>query len=131
MLIKPLAERRKASHQGLIERTLELMGATAVPWMSGTKCCGTFLSVTMPDQITSVINEIVEDGINTGADCIVTACTMCQLNLEMRCSIRQPIPTLHMTEILSIALGNEKTNSWFHKHLVNPKPVLKMRGIVA
>ena len=66
-------------------------------------------------------------GLNGWADCIITACAMCHLNLEVRCSLKEKVPVMHFSEILSLALGVAKTEykGWFSRHLVDPKPFLK------
>jgi heterodisulfide reductase subunit B len=49
------------------------------------------------------------------------------MNLEVRCTLKQKVPILHFSEILSLALGIGKTEykGWFARHLVDPKPLLK------
>jgi heterodisulfide reductase subunit B len=49
------------------------------------------------------------------------------MNLEVRCSLKEKVPILHFSEIISLALGIGKSeyNGWFSRHLVDPKPLLK------
>ena len=74
-----------------------------------------------------MVNEIIQGAIDAGADCIVTACAMCHMNLEVRCSLKEKVPVLHFSEIISLALGIAKSEykGWFSRHLVDPKPLLK------
>jgi heterodisulfide reductase subunit B len=60
----------------------------------------------------------------------VTACAMCQLNLEIRCTLKDKIPTLHFSEILALAFGAKGSKSWFKRHLVDPMPLLKSKGLI-
>jgi len=69
--------------------------------------------------------------MEAGAECMVTACAMCHLNLEIRCTIKNPIPTLHFSELLSLALGEEDQKKWFPRHIVDPRPLLKKKGLIA
>jgi heterodisulfide reductase subunit B len=55
---------------------------------------------------------------------------MCQLNLEIRCTLNSRIPVLHLSEILALALGAEGHRDWFKRHLVDPRPALKSRGLL-
>jgi len=127
MLARPPALRHERNYSGLMEKILSSLGATPLNWRYSSRCCGTFLSVTRPDIVTPMVNEIVGDALDAGADCITTACAMCQLNLEVRCTLKDKVPILHFTEILSLALGLGKGEhkGWFSRHLVNPKPVLR------
>jgi len=125
MLARPPEMRKAPNYYGLLENVLKNLGAEPVDWGYGSKCCGTFLSVAKPDAITSVVNEIIQGGIDAGADCLVTACSMCQLNLEIRCNLKHQIPTLHFTELLSLALGTKKYKRWFSRHLVDPTKMLE------
>ena len=83
-----------------------------------------------PDFITPIVNNIMQGAIDAKADCIVTACAMCHLNLEVRCNMKNPVPTLHLSELLSLALGESEYESWFPRHLVDPRPMLKSKGLI-
>ncbi|MBU4263310.1 MAG: hypothetical protein KKC76_15750 [Proteobacteria bacterium] len=108
-----------------IERMLEAFGARIVLWPNIRWCCGTFLTASKPDVARDAVNQIMESAVASGADCLVTACAMCQINLEMRCTREKKIPVLHFSEILAIAMGadEEQWNTWFRYHLVDPRPV--------
>ena len=111
---------------------LEAFDANIVLWPNIRWCCGTFLTASKPEVAEDAINNIMESAAESGADCIVTACAMCQINLEMRCSLQEKIPVLHFSEILAIALGagEEEWDIWFHHHLVDPRPVLARFAII-
>ncbi|MCG8471569.1 MAG: hypothetical protein MI742_06890 [Desulfobacterales bacterium] len=131
MLARPPQLRRQKNFHGLLEKMLGTLGAKAVTWKGANKCCGTFLSVARPEATTQVVNEIVQNGLDTGAECLITACAMCQLNLEIRCKLKKQIPVLHFSEILALALGKaENTDEWFKRHLVDPKPLLSAKGLL-
>lgn len=130
MLARPPEMRHAENYHNLLESILSSLGATALDWGSGSRCCGTFLSVAKPDAITPIVNEIIQNGIDTGADCLITACSMCQLNLEIRCNLKQQIPTLHFSEVLSLAMGTNKYKRWFPRHLVDPTPLLTRLGLI-
>lgn len=83
-----------------------------------------------PNIITPIVNEIMQGAIDAKADCIVTACAMCHLNLEVRCNMQNPVPTLYLSELLSLVLGRSGYKSWFSGHLVDPLPMLKKKGLI-
>ena len=66
--------------------------------------------------------------IEAGAECLVTACAMCHLNLEIRCNLKTKLPTFHFSELLAIAYQTPVQKGWFAKHLVDPMPLLKARN---
>lgn len=127
MLARPPIMRHEKNYHGLMEKILTKLGATAGKWAFSSRCCGTFLTVARPEIVQPMVNEIIQGAIDAGADCIVTACAMCHLNLEIRCSLKEKIPILHFSEIISLALGIGKRHykGWFSRHLVDPKPLLR------
>jgi len=130
MLARPPEMRREKNYHGLMENVLSSLGAEPLLWAHASQCCGTFLSVTRPDIVTPIVNRIVQGAINAKAECIITACAMCHMNLEIRCNLKQQIPIMHFSEILSLALGTAAHKDWFKRHLVNPKPLLKSKGLI-
>ncbi len=130
MLTRPPALRREKNYYGLMEEVLASIGAIPVKWTLGSRCCGTFLSAAKPAVVSHVVNEIVENAIVFGAECIVTACSMCHLNVEMRCNLKDKIPVFHFSELLSLAMGKAQHKEWFSRHLINPVPLLKSKGLV-
>ena len=130
MLSHPPALKREKKFHGLMEKILASLGATPLPWLHSFQCCGTFLSVARPDVVTPLVDGIIQGAQDVAADCIITACAMCHLNLEVRCSLTKTIPTLYLSEVLSLALGTEEYKGWFSKHLVDPEPLLKSKGLI-
>jgi len=128
MLASPPALRREKNYHGLMEKILSSLGAKPIKWAFSSRCCGTFLTVARPEVVTPMVNEIIQGAIDKNADCIVTACAMCHMNLEVRSTLKPRVPILHFSEILSLALGlggKNEHRGWFSRHLVDPRPLLK------
>ncbi len=130
MLSMPPDLRFEKNYYGIMEQTLKKFGADPIFFGYGTRCCGTYLSVAKPQIAQKVVNEIISRAMEAGAECLVTACSMCHLNLEIRCSLENPIPILHFSELLSMALGARDQKKWFPRHIVDPVPLLKKRGLI-
>ncbi len=130
MLAHPPSLRHEKNYHGLMEKILYTLGATPLHWSCASRCCGTFLSVARPDIATPMVNKIITDANDVKAECIITACAMCHLNLEVRCTIKQPVPILHFSEVISLALGLGDHGDWFSRHLVDPRPLLKSKGLI-
>ncbi len=130
MLSMPPDLRREPSYYGLMEDVLSRLGAQVTSFGLETRCCGTYLTVAKPELAQTVVTQIVSRAMDAGAQCLVTACAMCHLNLEIRCSLKSPIPCFHFSELISMALGAKDRKKWFPKHIVDPIPLLKSRGLL-
>lgn len=130
MLARPSAMKDDPLMFGIMEKTLHDLGAEPVMWAHAMKCCGTFLSVARPDLVTPLVNEIFSGAEQAGADCLVTACSMCHLNLEVRCTTRQALPVFHFSELLALAMGAGPKKDWFNRHLIDPRPLLRSRALI-
>jgi heterodisulfide reductase subunit B len=124
MLARPPAMRRHKNYHGIMERIMTGLGAAALTWGYASRCCGTFLSVVRPDVVAPMVRQIVGDAIRNNADCIVTACAMCHLNLELRSDPDNALPIFHFSEILALAMGDPNANAYFERHLIDPRPML-------
>jgi heterodisulfide reductase subunit B len=129
-LFRPPSLLRQKYYQGEMENILAALGGKAVNRTYNQRCCGSFLSAVRPELVTSLVNGIVGSAVAEGADCLVTSCAMCQLNLEVRCTAAKKLPIFHFSEILALALGAEDYEGWFTRHLVDPRPLLKKRGLI-
>lgn len=63
-----------------MEPLLEALGAKVHQWTVGAKCCGAALMSTKQEVALQLSGAILKAA--KGADCIVTVCPMCQMNLE-------------------------------------------------
>jgi len=131
MLARPPELRHEKNYYGLLEKLLSSYGARPITWSYSSRCCGTFLSVAKPEVAEPMVNQIIQNAVDSGAECIVTACAMCHLNLEIRCTLKRKIPIFHFSEILSLAFKIETKKEWFTRHLIDPVPLLRARMLVS
>jgi heterodisulfide reductase subunit B len=110
---------------------LAALGAEPLTKALTHRCCGGYLTVARADAVTPLVNEIMESAVAAGAECLVTSCTMCQLNLESRCTLKNKLPILHFSELLALALGARDYDGWFARHLTDPRPLLKAKGLIS
>jgi succinate dehydrogenase / fumarate reductase, cytochrome b subunit len=115
-----------------LEQLIAALGAEPVEYAGARKCCG-FPVVTM-NRVTSLrqAGRHLADAIDAGADCLVTPCPLCHLNLDMQ----QPaaakfverdldVPVLHLPQLVGLALGLEPKELGMGKHVVSTKDVVK------
>lgn len=101
-----------------MDRILDACGCEVMKWSYKTDCCGAGLSLPHDKIVVDLVTKLINMAKQAGAECIVTACPMCQANLEMRQNGAN-MPVLYFTEVLGMALGMRDVSSWLNKHLVS------------
>jgi heterodisulfide reductase subunit B len=119
-----------------LDRVTAALGAEPVAWRHKVDCCGAALAFTHADVALKLSGEILEDAKESGADVVVVACPLCQSNLDLRqrniekfLGIDLEVPVLYFTQLVGLALGYSAGQLGLGKHMINPVPVLKRRGI--
>ena len=129
-LFRPPALRKGTYYQGELGNVLTMLGGVPLNRALSYRCCGSFLSAARADIVTPLVNEILASAVAVGAECLVTSCAMCQLNLEIRCTWDPRLPIFHFSEILALAMGAQDYEGWFTRHLVDPRPLLQARNLI-
>jgi heterodisulfide reductase subunit B len=129
-VFRPPALRRGKYYQGELGRVLTVLGGQEMTRALTHRCCGSFLSAARADVVTPLVNEIIASAGAAGGECLVTACAMCQLNLELRSTWEPELPIFHFSEILALSLGAQDYEGWFTRHLVDPRPLLERRNLI-
>ncbi|MEJ2069569.1 MAG: heterodisulfide reductase-related iron-sulfur binding cluster [Syntrophobacterales bacterium] len=124
-MARPPSLAKEKYFQGEMENILVALGAEPVTTGLSHRCCGSFLSATDPEVVTPLVNEIIKSAVASKANCLVTACAMCQLNLEIRATAKTRLPVFHFSEVLALALGAEDYEAWFVRHIVDPRPLVE------
>ena len=98
-----------------MEPLIEALGAEVHPWSMGGKCCGAALMTSKKDVALELTGAILKAA--QGADCIVTVCPMCQMNLEAfqadvsrHCKQNLRISVLYLPQLLGLAFGLPKAS---------------------
>ena len=117
--------------QGM-EVLCKALGAEAVEWGYKTDCCGASATVNDTDQALLLMSRIIRDAVARGANCFVTTCPMCQLNLDAyqgqvraKHGIGARLPVYLITELLGIALGMSPAELQIDRHLEESVGLLK------
>lgn len=116
-------------HPQVMTKLLCSIGAEVMDWSHATDCCGAGLSLGRPDVVQGLVGRLVERAREAGAQALVTACPLCQMNLEMRQTGPDKMPAIYFTELLGLAFGLPEAKKWWPKHLIDPRPVLRMAGV--
>jgi heterodisulfide reductase subunit B len=110
-----------------LDRLVTALGARPVEWSYKVDCCGADLAMTYGKVVNTLVGKIVSMAKEAGAQCIVTSCGLCQMNLEMRQD--QGLPIFYFTELMGVAFDVEKKEDWWKKHLISPKGLLESLGL--
>ncbi len=120
-----------------VDEVLAALGAEVKPWAFKTDCCGSGHVLTQPDVAFRMIRKLLDMAAEAGADCIVCSCPMCQGNLDswqsqISAATGQPYqtPIFYVTELIGLALGHRDTEKWLARHNVDPRPLLKAKGLI-
>jgi len=119
-----------------MERVFEAIGATPIYYRGRTQCCGWPLSSYATTESFKMAGGHIQEAIAAGADCIVTPCPLCHLNLDSR----QPeveqvvgqalgLPVLHLPQLVALALGVSPKELGLDRHVVSTRSVLDKLGI--
>lgn len=115
----------RVEHPVMMDQLVEALGARPLTWSYKTECCGASLALTNTNVVEGLVGRIVEAAREAGAAAIVTACPLCQSNLEMRQpKDKQAVPALYFTELMGLAMELKGVAGWLNKHLVEPGNVL-------
>ena len=114
-----------------MDRLVELIGATALPWSYKTDCCGASLTLTRSDVVVRLVDRLLVMAEEAGAECIAVACTMCHANLDARqeeaaaqFGRQHKMPVFYISELLGLAMGHPDASQWWKRHLTDPLELL-------
>ncbi|HEY9692947.1 MAG TPA: CoB--CoM heterodisulfide reductase iron-sulfur subunit B family protein [Oculatellaceae cyanobacterium] len=118
-----------------MENVFRAVGATPVYYRGRTQCCGWPLASYATNQSFQMAGMHIQEAIDAGADCLVTPCPLCHLNLDSR----QPevekvinrqlgLPVLHLPQLIALAVGISPKQLGLDQHIVSTRPVLAKLG---
>jgi len=110
---------------------IEALGGTVIDYAGSHKCCG-FPIITMKKEASlKMAARNLGDAQDADADCIVTPCPLCHLNLDLQQPIAarlapRPLhmPVLHLPQLVGLALGLSPKELGLQRHVVKPTAVV-------
>lgn len=110
-----------------MDNLMRRIGAASLNWGYKTECCGAGFSVSRTDIVAKLCGKIIKDAIDRKAQAIITACPMCQSNLDIRRShidaflhTKTNIPVIYITQAIGLAIGIKKKDLGLSKFFVEP-----------
>lgn len=116
-----------------MERIMIALGAETVDWSYKTECCGAFFSLPRPDLGVTLTDRILANIRAVGADAVVTACPVCQGNLDKNQVEGEEdlLPIFYITELMGVAFGLSPRSLGLDRHFQDTLPVLRERSLVS
>jgi heterodisulfide reductase subunit B len=132
LLVRPphLMEFDDPENPQAMNRILATLGADVKGWSYATDCCGGSASLPRVDIATRLVGSLAQHAREAGAEAIVTACPLCQMNLEMRQAEKPHVPIFYFTELMGLAFGLPGVGAWWGKHLIPTTRVLSAAGLM-
>jgi len=119
-----------------IDRLMKVLGAEPVPYIDKTRCCGGVLIMKHERVGLEMIRRLLANAKQAGAECIVTPCALCHLNLDiMQPKVEQAfkqrfnMPIFFFTQLIGLALGLKPTELGLDKHMVSSVSLLQSKGV--
>jgi succinate dehydrogenase / fumarate reductase cytochrome b subunit len=114
-----------------LEQVIDALGGTVIDYAGSHKCCG-FPIITMNKTASlKQAGRHLGDAVDAEADCVVTPCPLCHLNLDLQQPVAEAIvgrelnmPVLHLPQLVGLALGLEPKQLGFSRHIVKPSKVI-------
>jgi len=112
-------------HPISMETLLQSLGAEPVDWNYKVECCGAGLTLADDSVVIDLTSKILHNAKKHGANCMVVACPMCHVNLDMKQSAVEKklgealrLPVYYLSDLVGIALGLTEQELRIDKHFV-------------
>jgi heterodisulfide reductase subunit B len=154
-VVKPLKNLKIASYYGcllvrpkeiglddaenpvVLENLMNALGSKAVDFPYKTECCAAYQTVDKPEVVADRTYQIITSAQTQGAEVISVSCPLCAFNLDHRQKETsqkyldfKSMPILYFTQLMAIALGCPGERLRFDLHYIDPRPLLKGKGLI-
>ncbi|MBI2864221.1 MAG: 4Fe-4S dicluster domain-containing protein [Chloroflexi bacterium] len=121
-----------------MDHIVRALGAQTLDWSYKTDCCGASQAFTQNDLCLTLVERILQNAKDVGAEMVVVACPLCQANLETRQEgITKrggptfDLPVVFFTQLMGLALGLSGQQVGLQMMLHDPRPLLTAKGLLA
>ncbi len=113
-----------------LDELIEILGAECVDFSGKGKCCGFPILTANEENSLAMVGKHTGEAKEKGADCMVTPCPLCHLNLDgnqPRAEAQEGkeigLPILHLPQFLGLALGFDPGEMNLKRHIVPTQTV--------
>jgi succinate dehydrogenase / fumarate reductase cytochrome b subunit len=118
-----------------MERIITALGGQPVDYRCKTRCCGFPIILENEKASLRMTGRSLLDAKENGAQCVVTPCPLCHLNLdiyqkkaEKEVGSRLDMPILHLSQLVGLSLGISAKELQLSKHFVSSSRVAGALG---
>lgn len=111
-------------HPTSMAEILTALGADPVAWNCATECCGAGMTMAASDTVVDLADRILSDARAHDANCVVVACPMCHVNLDLKQAeierarkVRHELPVYYLSDLVGLALGLDERALGIDRHL--------------
>ncbi len=122
--------------QGM-ELVCKAIGAEPIDWSYKTDCCGASGAYNDAEQSQLLMSRIFKDAIARGANCLVTTCPLCQMNVDSyqdevgkKYGIEKRLPVYYITELIGVSMGIDPVAMQVNAHFVDAMGLLKELNLI-
>lgn len=108
-----------------MEAVLAVLGAKTVDWNYKTECCGAGMTMASEGTVLELAHKILSNAAEHGANCLVVACPMCHVNLDMkqaaverRYGKKLGMVVYYLSDLVGLALGLSAEQLGVNRHFV-------------
>ena len=114
-----------------MDRILEALGAEVLPFPLKVECCGASSGVPRREVTARLSGRVLSAARAAGADAVVLACPLCQMNLDLRQKQAEKavgqtfdLPVFYITQMIGLAFGMDEKTLGIGKLSTSPDRVL-------
>jgi len=114
-----------------MDNLMAALGADIIPFPLKSRCCGGPLIVPQEKLALDLIHKLFRAADANGAQCLVTVCPLCQMNLDLyqskvnsKYKTNYQLPVLFFTQLVGVACGLDPKGLGLEMNIVSPKKVL-------
>ena len=108
------------------ETVVKALGAEVVPFAKRLDCCGFHAVYPAEKSAMKMTSGIVNSAAESKADCVVTPCPLCQMQLDIYQDDAQDttkskarVPVLHLSQLVGLALGIDAKKLGLDYNVIN------------
>lgn len=121
----------------VLENLMTALGADAIDFPYKTECCASYQTVDKPENVADRTYHILTSAQSQGAELVSVSCPLCAFNLDYRQKETvqkypefKNIPILYFTQVMALALGCPEKDLRLDLHYIDPKPILREKGLL-
>jgi len=130
-LVRPKGGFDDPEYPHSLDLLVKAVGAEAVPFPLTSRCCGGSMTISRPEITLGHIYKLLRCAADNGAQCIIVACPVCQINLEAyqgkvnsKFKSNFNIPILYFPQLLGVALGFKPKELGINRNIISSKKIL-------